>query len=437
MKNARKACQILFATAIAVSMSIGSVHAGSNPQDGVVRAEEQPIPDRYIVVLRNEQFAAPDARRNAEHRAAIRQTADQVALDYRGRRDRVFSATLNGFSIEASAVQARKIALDPRVEQVFEDAEVFAADQSRLAGQAAPPSWGLDRIDQLSPELDSTYRWVSPPDPEMVHVYVIDTGIAFEHFDLAGRVDASNSFDAFNDGQNAEDCNGHGTHVTGTIGGDEHGVAKYAVMHPVRVLTCSGSGSLSSVIAGVDWVTRQVIDNPQVAVANMSLTTSPSIVLDNAIRASIASGVTYVAAAGNSDTRACFFSPARINEVITVGATSPDDLRTTWSNFGDCVDLYAPGSGITSAYIGSEDATATLSGTSMAAAHVSGIAANLLAQAPGASPEQIETAIVDYAGSMTNPLDSDGESPLAYSLIDLQLDPALGTEVVFRFGFEN
>lgn len=417
---------IITLTALALAASADSYSASWNANhDARFYPADKPIPGRYIVVLEDDQFAPPGLRTAAMHRRNVQETADQIAFEYRGKRGQTYTEALDGFVVSATPARARQMARDPRIAMVAEDAVVEAAEHS-IFEQVAPPSWGLDRIDQRSAGLDSMFYWVSPTLPAPVHVYVIDSGILAGHAEFGGRVDPVNGFNAYFDGQGTEDCNGHGTHVAGTIGGYDFGLAKDAILHPVRVLSCSGNGSLSALIAGVDWVTTQVIEQQHPAVANMSLATSPSLVLDNAIRASIAAGVTYVVAAGNSDTRACFFSPARIDEVITVGATGTDDLRAPYSNFGDCVDLYAPGSSITSAFIGANDATLTMSGTSMAAAHVSGIVAGLLAQAPFATPDQVANALLQHAGTISDPLAAAGESALAYSMIDLDNDPELG-----------
>lgn len=381
------------------------------------------IPGQYIVVLEETQFAPPGLTRAAERRREIAGTADLIATEYRGQSRYVFSESLTGFSVNMSAMRARRLASDPRVALVVPDTLVASASENV---QANPPSWGLDRLDQRDPLLDDSYGWYAAENGTDVHVYVLDTGIRSTHVDFDGRVDTVNSFNAYLDGNDVNDCNGHGTHVGGIIGGAQYGVAKNAILHPVRVLTCSGAGSLSAVIAGVDWITNQVLENQHPAVASMSLSTNPSDVLDNAIRASIAAGVTYVAAAGNSADSACLYSPARIDEVITVGATTMDDTRMPNSNFGDCVDIYAPGDRIASTFNRSDTDSTSMSGTSMAAPHVAGTAALLLAQSPASTPADVAAEIVANANSFVDEFGTEGTSALVYSMIELDTGPVDG-----------
>lgn len=422
MKNAYTILIALFAAAGAVAATPAQF-TYNTPSHKFVTSDNA-IPGQYIVVLEDSQFPPAYLRRAADHQRDVEAVAEQIAFEVHGRRGYVYSEAINGFSITASRTQALRLANDPRVVMVAEDAVVEAAGEMHT--QAAPPSWGLDRIDQHSPMLDGMYHWFTMDPAAQVHVYVLDTGIRSTHVDFGGRVDVENSFNAYLDGNDTEDCNGHGTHIAGTIAGNEHGIAKNAVLHPVRVLTCSGAGSLSAVIAGVNWVTTHVIEQQHPAAANLSLQSSPSIVLDDSIRASITAGVTYVVAAGNSNRSACYFSPSRIGEAITVGASDQNDLRLSTSNYGDCVDVYAPGEMIMSAYRRSDSDMLAMTGTSSAAAHVSGIAANVLAQAPFARPDQVASAVLAYAGSMVDPRSGTGYSPFAYSLIDVANDPELG-----------
>ncbi len=422
MKNAYTILIALFAAAGAVA-AVPAQFSTSAPSDKFMTAEDA-IPGQYIAILDDRQFPPAFLRRAADHRQDVEAVAEQMAFEFRARRGYVYSEVANGFSFTASHTEAMRMARDPRVSLVAEDSVVRAAGQMQT--QTAPPSWGLDRIDQHEPTLDGLYRWFTMDPPAEVHVYVLDTGIRSTHVDFGGRVDVENSFNAFADGNDTNDCNGHGTHIAGTIAGNEHGIAKNAVLHPVRVLACSGAGSLSAVIAGVNWVTSQVIEHQHPAVANLSLQSSPSIVLDNFIRASISAGVTYVVAAGNSNRSACFFSPSRVAEALTVGASDQNDLRVSTSNYGSCVDLYAPGQAIMSAFRRSDTDMLAMTGTSTAAAHVSGMAASLLAQAPFGTPAQISAAILGNAGSMVDPRSGSGFSPLAFSLIDVANDPDLG-----------
>lgn len=254
-------------------------------------------------------------------------------------------------------------------------------------------SWGLDRIDETTRQLNSTYQFAT--DGANVSAYVVDTGILSTHSQFTGRVSTA-YFDAF--GGNGTDCNGHGTHVAGTIAGNTLGVAPAATIVPVRVLDCAGSGSVSGVIAGIDWAINHHTTAP--AVMNLSLGTSKSDSLNAAIDRAAADGITVVVAAGNSNVDACTTSPAS-NKVsaLTVGATTNTDARASYSNFGSCLDLFAPGSGITSAWYTSNTATNTISGTSMASPHVAGLAARYLSAVPAASPSSVMSAIVSAATS--------------------------------------
>ena len=275
------------------------------------------------------------------------------------------------------------------------------------ATQSNPP-WGLDRIDQRARPLNASYTFNFTG--AGVRVYVIDTGIRATHSQFGGR--ASNVFDAF--GGNGADCNGHGTHVAGTIGGSTFGVAKSSLPRGVRVLNCSGSGSNSGVIAGVDWVRTNHVAP---AVANMSLGGGASSALDTAVNNLSNAGVAIAVAAGNSNANACNSSPARAANAITVGSTTTTDARSSFSNFGTCLDLFAPGSGILSSWFSSDTATATLSGTSMASPHVAGVAALYKQANPSASATTIRNAIVN--GATTNVVTNAGTgSPnrLLYSL---------------------
>jgi len=224
-----------------------------------------------------------------------------------------------------------------------------------------------------------------------VHAYIIDTGIRFSHQTFGGR--ATSGFDAV-DGGSADDCNGHGTHVSGTVGGSQYGVSKGVQLVAVRVLNCSGSGTTAQVVAGINWVTSHAI---KPAVANMSLGGGASTSIDNAVNNSINSGVTYAIAAGNSNANACNFSPARVGAAITVGATGQNDARASFSNFGTCVDIFAPGVGITSSWDTSNTATNTISGTSMATPHVTGAAAQVLSAHPTFTPAQVRNELVANA----------------------------------------
>jgi subtilisin family serine protease len=296
----------------------------------------------------------------------------------------VFAHAINGFSVQMTEQEALALSEDPRVAFVEED-QIMEA----FITQTNPP-WGLDRIGQRDLPLNATYSYTTTG--AGVHAYIIDTGLRSTHTQFTGRVGNGAGF--VNDGQGTNDCHGHGTHVAGTVGGTTYGVAKQVTLHAVRVLSCSGSGSNSGVISGVNWVTANRI-NP--AVANMSLGGGISTALDTAVNNSINSGVTYAIAAGNSNTNAANSSPARVAAAITVGSSTSSDARSSFSNFGSVVDIFAPGSGILSAWRTSNTATATLSGTSMAAPHVAGVAARIKQSNPGASPATVRNEIVNTA----------------------------------------
>jgi aqualysin 1 len=336
------------------------------------------IPNQYIVVLSSDTRGVGD-------RAALAATdAFSLTAQFGGAVTEVYGHALNGFAAQMSEEEAIALSRDPRVAFVEEDSIMEA-----VATQNNAP-WGLDRIGQRDLPLNRAYSYTTTG--AGVNVYIIDTGIRRTHTQFGGR--ASAGFDAIGDGQNTNDCHGHGTHVAGTVGASTYGVAKGVRLFAVRVLSCSGSGSNSGVIAGVNWVTSNHIDP---AVANMSLGGGASTALDNAVRNSIAAGVTYSIAAGNSNTNASNSSPARVSEAITVGSSTRTDGRSSFSNFGSVVDIFAPGSSILSTWRTSNTATATLSGTSMAAPHVAGVAARLLQGNPNASPTAVRNEIVAQA----------------------------------------
>jgi subtilisin family serine protease len=302
-----------------------------------------------------------------------------------------YSSVLTGFSTTMSKAQAAEIAADPRVAYVEQNAVV------RMNATQPNPTWGIDRIDQRSLPLSKTYTYDTPA--SNVNAYIIDTGIHTSHSEFGGR--ASVGTDTVGGGQNGQDCQGHGTHVAGTVGGKTYGVAKGVKLVAVRVLDCNGSGTTAGVIAGVDWVTANA---RKPAVANMSLGGGANTSLDNAVKKSIASGVSYAIAAGNGNILgwpqdACYTSPARVPEAITVGATDSSDKRASFSNFGTCLDLFAPGVNVTSAWKGGDTATNTISGTSMATPHTAGVAALYLSTHATATPAQVRNALVNNATS--------------------------------------
>ncbi|MFC0115028.1 S8 family peptidase [Kibdelosporangium aridum] len=335
------------------------------------------VPNSYIVALKN----TPE-------------NAASLTKKYGGAVKFTYQAALNGFAADMTAKQARRLAADPAVEYVQADQMVHIT-----ATQNNPPSWGLDRIDQRNRPLNNAYTY--PTTASNVNAYIIDTGIRLTHNDFGGR--ARTGFDAITSGGTANDCHGHGTHVAGTVGGTAYGVAKGVQLYAVRVLSCSGSGTTAQVVAGVDWVTA---NHRKPAVANMSLGGSANTSIDNAVRRSIQAGVTYSIASGNSNTNACTFSPARVTEAITVNASTNTDARASFSNFGNCTDMFAPGQSIVSAWATSNTATNNISGTSMAAPHVAGVAALYLSANTGATPAAVQSALIQR--STTNVITSSG-----------------------------
>eukprot|EP00128_Syssomonas_multiformis_P010294 Colp12_sorted_trinity150504_noHs@10414 len=290
-----------------------------------------------------------------------------------------------GFAARLGEAQLNRFRAHPDVDFVEQDGVVTV--QTTQSGA----TWGIDRIDQRLLPLSTTYSYTS--DGTGVTAYVLDTGILFSHTQFGSR--ATFGFDAF--GGNGVDCNGHGTHVSGTIGGITYGVAKNVNLVAVRVLDCSGSGTYSGVVAGMDWVTANRV---LPAVASMSLGGGYSSSLNAAVSRMVGAGVPVAVAAGNSNADACRYSPSSAPDAITVAATTSSDSGASYSNWGPCVDVAAPGSGITSAWIGSNSATNTISGTSMATPHVSGLVARYLQAHPSATPSDV-TAYVTMTSSST------------------------------------
>jgi subtilisin family serine protease len=398
------------------ALSAGLAFAGG--QGDLRKASKNPVKGSYIVVL--------------EEDAEIRDlpaVASEMAYKHFGRLGHVYERALRGFSVEMTEGQARALARDPRVAWVEEDAVV------ELEATQSNATWGLDRIDQRDRPLNGTY--VYDRTGSGVKAYIIDTGILASHSEFGGRV--ISGYTAISDGRGTSDCNGHGTHVAGTVGGSIYGVAKSVTLVPVRVLDCNGSGTNSGVIAGVDWVTSNH-GAGQPAVANMSLGGGASSALDTAVKNSIADGVTYVVASGNSNADACNYSPARVPEAITVNSSTSSDARSSFSNYGSCTDIFAPGSSITSAWYTSNTATNTISGTSMASPHVAGVAALYLQGNTSASPSTVWGAIRDSAS--VNKISGVNGSPnrLVYSLLGggtTEPPPPSSSQLLANPGFES
>jgi subtilisin family serine protease len=298
-----------------------------------------------------------------------------------------YTRVMKGFAAELPPQAVEALRRNPRIRLIEPDLEVT---MSSAGAQSSPPSWGLDRIDQRTRPLDQQYTWAN--NGGGVHAYIFDTGIRSTHEDFAGRM--GTGWSAFSDAVGTEDCQGHGTHVAGTVGGTRFGVAKGVTLHSVRVLGCTGSGSTSGIIAGLDWVVRSA---PRPAVVNMSLGGGFSSSMNTAVQNASAAGVVVVVAAGNSNADACTASPASAPAAITVGASTSGDAAASYSNWGSCVDLFAPGSSIVSTDYASNTAQSTKSGTSMASPHVAGAAAMFLAANPAATPAQIEAALAGNA----------------------------------------
>ncbi|MFI9811793.1 S8 family peptidase [Saccharothrix variisporea] len=366
---------------MAVVALVGALPTAAEAQEGdiTVSAGAEVVAGQYIVTLARGQLSA---------------SASELGARYGGTVRRTFSRALHGFVVTLPEKQARRMAADPRVARVEADAVV------RGLGSRTTSLWNLDRSDQRTAILDGAYQYADEAG-RGVTAYVLDTGIRMSHSDFGGR--ARFGFDAIGDGLNGEDCNtdGHGTHVAGTIGGATHGLADKVNLVSVRVLSCDNLGTISQIVAGVEWVTANAA---KPAVVNMSLgAAGRSPTEEDAITASIATGLTYVIAAGNDAVDACTFSPAAVPNAITVAAAnSIDERATNWgngagSNFGPCVDIFAPGQDIKSTHNATDSATRILRGTSMAAPHVAGAAALVLSRFPDATPAEVTAVLVNRA----------------------------------------
>ncbi len=371
----RKLLTAIFAGCLSLPLAGQSEGGGSGREAPVMAADSvDAISGRYIVVFsQGSEGHDVDGAAYAAERAGGK-------IHYR------YSHALRGFAASLPEAALQGVRHNPNVEFIEVDQRVSLGIETAQSVS----TWNLDRIDQRQLPLDGFFGFTSTGTG--VTAYIIDTGIRPTHSEFTGR--ASVGYDAVGDGRSGIDCNGHGTHVSGTVGGFNFGVAKNVSLVAVRVLNCSGSGTISGVVAGVDWVTGH---KAAPAVANMSLGGGASTALDNAVKASIAGGVTYAIAAGNSNRDACKFSPARVPQAVTVGATTSSDSRASYSNYGPCLDLFAPGSAVTSAWNSSDTATNTISGTSMATPNVTGVAALYLQLNPAATPADVAAAITAKA----------------------------------------
>lgn len=355
---------------------------------------QKPVKNSYIVVLK-EDAATLQGETSATNRVTrgmatpptVANVATALTSQYRLSLKQSYNRVLRGFSIHADPATVKRLLRDPRVAYIEEDGVMHASAVQNGV------TWGLDRIDQRNLPLNNSYAYSTSA--SNVSAYVIDTGILASHSQFGGRV--QQGYSAINDGYGTSDCAGHGTHVAGTIGGTTYGVAKGVKLYPVRVLGCDGYGSTSGIVAGMDWVAST---HRGPSVVNMSLGGGASTATDQAVARLRNSGVVVVVAAGNENQDACYVSPARAAGAITVGSTQNNDYRSSFSNWGTCVNIFAPGSNITSSWNTGSSAINTISGTSMATPHVAGAAALYLANTPNATPTQVEQAL--YASATPN-----------------------------------
>ena len=381
-----------FAIAVTTVISLGSLTTSAAldvlpPEGGLARlvvpsGNAKVIPGHYIVVYKDNVTPIEGNRH-----------IDSVRGERGARIKHVYENALKGFAAQLSDASVASLRANPKVAYIEQEQEFTADDIDGVEAldiAQARATWGLDRIDQKNLPLNSVFNYTRTG--KGVNAYVIDTGILQTHIEFGGR--AVKGFDAVTSGGAASDCNGHGTHVAGTIGSKTYGVAKEAKLIAVRVLDCNGSGSTSGVIAGIDWVRKNAV---KPAVANMSLGGGASTALDSAVVAAINAGITFAIAGGNSNANACNYSPARVSAAITVGATTSTDTRASYSNYGSCLDIFAPGSNIKSTWNTSTTAVNTISGTSMATPHVAGAVALYLQSYPTAPPATVRNALVSAA----------------------------------------
>lgn len=373
-----KFCQVsTFLFTIALSHLTYAAPATTNSVLGSSEAKGI-IKNQYIVILNKDVGSSNEF-------------AQGIAKQHGGKVLQTYDAVLKGFAIYlpdvAGTAFVEAMKKNPKVVSIENDTimKIDATTQSN-------PDWGLDRIDQKNLPLDSAYSYLQTGSGTTA--YIVDTGILSTHQQFSGRV--LSGYTAIADGNGTNDCHGHGTHVAGTVGGSTYGVAKNVSLVPIRILGCDGSGASSNVIAGLDWILK---NGKKPAVVNMSLGGEANASLDSAVENLFNNGYVMVVAAGNSNTDACSSSPARVSKAITVAATDNTDTRASYSNYGSCVDIFAPGSQINSSWIGSNTATKVLNGTSMATPHVAGVVAEMLQSTPTATPQTISTNLLNQASS--------------------------------------
>ena len=397
MRKLYLAAIVICAFAAAISF-LPSQTSGKNQK---FLRSKKPIPNRYIVVLNDTNL--PDSDEETGN------AVSRLAREYRGNVHNVYTRALKGYAAEMSEDEALRLSDDPLVKYVEEDSVIEAQQTTQTNA-----TWGISRIDQRSfvNPLDTNYNYGTSG--KGVNVYVMDNGILTTNVDFEGR--AFNAFDAYPSDPPVSQCDGHGTHVAGTIGSKTYGVAKNVLIYSVKILPCYGSGTTATAIAGIDWINHNAI---RPAVVNLSAATTTAQSLDDAVKNSIASGITYVVAAGNYSSDACGYSPARLPEAITVSSTGPSDSWVSTTNYGACVDIFAPGANITSLGNASDTAISAMSGTSTSAPHVAGAVALYLEANPTASPQQVSDALRSKAtvNAIYN-LPSGSSNLLLYSYTD-------------------
>jgi serine protease len=392
-KNKTHVARLISAVIITGSMAVAplaSAQVFDQIASGVIPAAGALVEGEYIVVLKQQALSSAQSEEDKKALAGdvYMSLAANAAADIKIQ----YNSAIHGFVAANVTPQGLKaLKADPRVDFIEQNAYV------RATATQTGATWGLDRIDQTSLPLDSAYNYATTA--SNVHAYILDTGVLSAHSEFSGRM--VSGYTAITSG-GTEDCNGHGTHVAGTVAGTNYGVAKGAKVVPVRVLDCNGSGTNAGVIAGVDWVKNNAI---KPAVANMSLGGGDSAALDTAVNGAIDAGVSFVVAAGNSNSDACTGSPNKVPNAITVASSTNTDARSSFSSWGSCIDIFAPGSDIKSAWHTGSNATNTISGTSMAAPHVAGAAALYLANNTSATPQQVSNHLSSTAvtGKISNP----------------------------------